>query len=121
MSKPNIIAEKSKAFAIRIINLYKYLKSEKNESALSEKLLQSGTNIGAKVTEAGRAPSKADFNAQMRLAMKEAGVTEYWLELLAETKFITPSQFESMQKDCVELIKILSAITRTSKELGNSA
>lgn len=115
MAENNIIVEKSKAFAIRIINLYKYLKAEKSEYVLSKQLLRSGTSIGANVKEAVRAQSKADFNTKMHIAMKEASETEYWLELLEATDYITHVQAESMLKDCVELIKILMAITKTLK------
>ena len=115
MAENNIIVEKSKAFAIRIINLYKYLKAEKSEYVLSKQLLRSGTSIGANVKEAVRAQSKADFNTKMHIAMKEASETEYWLELLEATDYITHTQAESMLKDCVELIKILMAITKTLK------
>ena len=114
MSKANLIADKSMAFAVRIVNLYKYLTKEKSEYVLSKQLLRSGTSIGANVKEAARAQSKSDFNTKMHIAMKEASETEYWLELLQQTDYLTKTQAESMLNDCVELIRILVAITKTA-------
>ena len=115
MKYDNIVVIKSKAFAIRIVRLYQYLCSEKKEFVLSKQVLRSGTSIGANVKEAIRGQSKPDFNSKMNIALKEASETEYWLELLFETDYIDKSQFESMINDCIELIKILTAIIKTSK------
>lgn len=114
MESGNIIVCKSKKFAIRIVNLYKYLVDEKREFVLSKQLLRCGTSIGANVSEAIRGQSKADFGAKMNIALKEASETEYWLELLFETDFLTDSQFESMMNDCKELNKILTTIVKTT-------
>ena len=111
----NAVLLKSKDFAIRIVNLYKYLTENKNEYVLSKQLLRSGTSIGANVTEAECGFSKKDFLAKMYIAYKEANETEYWLELLFESGYIEKSAFESIYADCKELIKILSAITKTAK------
>jgi four helix bundle protein len=115
MKEPNVIVEKSMNFAVRIVNLYKYLKDKQSEYVLSKQVLCSGTSIGANVKEATRAQSKADFNTKMHIAMKEAVETEYWLELLEKTEYITKSQAESILADCVEIIKILISITKTVK------
>lgn len=115
MRESNVIVDKSRKFAVRIVNLYKYLKDEKSEFVLSKQVLRSGTSIGANVKEATRAQSKADFNAKMHIAMKEAVETEYWLELLEKTEYLTEAQARSILADCVELIKILMAITKTVK------
>lgn len=115
MREPNLIVDKSMAFAVRIVNLYKYLGKKHSEYVLSKQVLRSGTSIGANVKEAARAQSKADFNTKMHIAMKEAVETEYWLELLEKTEYITHDQAESMLADCVELIRILIAITKTVK------
>ena len=88
MEKENVIVEKSKSFALRIIRLYRYLCGEKNEYILSKQLLRSGTSIGANVKEAIRGQSKADFYAKMNISLKEASETEYWLELLHESGYI---------------------------------
>ena len=115
MNKSNLIVDKSMAFAVRIVNLYKYLKDRHQEYVLSKQLLRSGTSIGANVKEATRAQSKADFNTKMHIAMKEAVETEYRIELLEKTGYITENQSKSMLNDCVELIKILISITKTLK------
>ena len=85
MKEDNVIVDKSKAFAVRIIRLYQHLSSDKKEFVLSKQVLRSGTSIGANVKEASRAQSKADFISKMQIALKEASETEYWIELLQET------------------------------------
>ena len=115
MKTDNIIVEKSKNFAIRIVKLYKYLNEEKKEYVLSKQLLRSGTSIGANVKEAVRAQSKADFTAKMSIALKEASESEYWLELLHETDYLTEQQFESIYADCKDLIKILMSIVKSAR------
>ena len=111
--KDNVIVDKSKAFALRIIKLYKYLTDEKREYILSKQVLKSGTSIGANVKEAIKGQSKPDFYAKMNIALKETSETEYWLELLYESGYITHHSFESIYKDCKEILKILTAITKT--------
>ena len=115
MKKYNPIVDKSMNFAVRIVNLYKYLCDKRSEYVLSKQVLRSGTSIGANVREAVRAQSKADFNTKMHIAMKEASETEYWLELLERTDYLTKEQAASIRADCVELIKILISITKTVK------
>ncbi|OPX88166.1 four helix bundle protein [Pelotomaculum sp. PtaB.Bin117] len=106
---------KSKAFALRMIKLYKFLTDEKHEYIMSKQLLRSSTSIGANVKEAIRGQSKADFYAKLNISLKEASETEYWLELLHESNFIETSSFESVYADCQELIKLLVAITKTQR------
>ena len=113
-TEENLIASKSKAFAIRSINLYKYLTESKKEFAMSKQLLRSGTSIGANVKEAIRGQSKADFGAKMNIALKEASESEYWIELLYETDFINAIESESMLADCRELLKLLTSIVKTT-------
>ena len=115
MKTENIVVTKSKAFAVRIIKLYQYLNAEKKEYILSKQLLRSGTSIGAKVKEAIRGQSKADFIAKLNVSLKEASETEYWLELLYETDYLSEEQFISINHDCVELLKLLTAIINASK------
>ena len=110
----SIIQDKSIKFAIRIVKLYKYLKEEKNEYVLSKQLVKSGTSVGANVSEAQRAQSKADFSAKMYIALKEAEESAYWILLLRESGFLTDKEFDSIGLDCEELIKILISITKTS-------
>ncbi|MBR1728746.1 MAG: four helix bundle protein [Selenomonadaceae bacterium] len=116
MENENIIVVKSKAFAIRIVRMYKHLKITKREYILSQQVLRSGTSIGANVHEAIQAQSKADFKAKMYIALKEASETEYWLELLRDTDYLKPKEAESILTDCIELIKLLTKITKTVKE-----
>ena len=115
MSK-NVIVEKSKTFAVRIIRLYQHLSSEKKEFTLSKQVLKSGTSIGANVREAHRGQSKKDFIAKMNIALKEAAETEYWLELLHETDYIDADSFESIYRDCNELNKLLITIIKSSNK-----
>ena len=111
----NVIAAKSYAFAIRIINLYKFLNTEKKEFVLSKQVLKSGTAIGALVREAEHAQSKADFLNKMNIALKEANETEYWLMLLKDTGYIQQSEFDSIIKDCEEVLKLLVSIVKSTK------
>lgn len=113
--KDNAIVDKSKAFAIRIIKLYKYLVSEKQEYTLSKQVLRSGTSIGANVRESLRAQSRADFISKQNIALKEADETCYWLELLHETDFIPDNEFESIYTEANEIIRLLVSIIKTAK------
>ena len=112
--KENTIVVKSKAFAIRCVNLYKYLVDTKREFVMSKQLLRCGTSIGANVKEAMRGQSKADFRAKMNIALKEANETEYWLEILYETEFVTDQEAESMLTDCRELLRLLTSIVKST-------
>ena len=116
----NPIVVKSKAFAIRIVNLYKYLRFDKKEYVMSQQILKSGTSIGANIHEAIRGQSKPDFNSKMYVALKEASETEYWLELLKDTNYINQEAAQSMLLDCNELIKMLVKITKTTTDNINS-
>ena len=111
----NVVVVKSKAFAIRIVRMYRHLKKYKQEYILSQQVLRSGTSIGANVHEAVRGQSKADFIAKMNIALKEASETEYWLELLRDTDYLKPKEAESILTDCIELIKILVKIIKNAK------
>ena len=93
MEKQNIIKEKSFLFAIEIVALYKVL-AERKEFVLSKQLLRSGTSIGANIRESEHAQSKADFIHKLSIALKEANETEYWLELLFKTRYISESEFQ---------------------------
>ena len=115
MKTENIVADKSKAFAIRIIKMYRYLCNEKKEYILSKQIMRSGTSIGANVKEAACAFSKPDFYNKIGVALKEASESEYWLELLHETEYLTDVQFNSIYSDCQELLKLLMSISRTKK------
>ena len=110
--KENTVMQKSLAFSIRIVNLNKYLCSQKNEYVMSKQICKSGTSIGANIAEAQRAQSTADFVSKMKIALKEANETQYWLQLLRETKYITDKEFSSIHGDLVEILKILTAICK---------
>lgn len=101
-------------FAIRIIKLYKYL-IDKNEYVLSKQILRSGTSIGANCRESRNAQSRMDFVNKLNIALKEADETAYWLDLLKEGSFIDEHSYESIYKDCDEIIKLLTSIIKTSK------
>ena len=108
--------EKSFAFAVRIVNLYKYLTAKKKEFVLSKQLLRAGTSIGANIAEAQRGQSKADFLAKMAIALKEANETLYWLRLLFQTEYMTKNQFADVEKDITEIIKLLISICKTTNQ-----
>ena len=116
MKEDNQVLQKSKAFAVRIIRLSQHLTEEKKEKVLSRQVLRSGTSIGANVKEAVRGQSTADFLSKMQIALKEASETEYWLELLAETDYLSEKASDSVLNDCRELIRLIIAIVRTTKE-----
>ena len=111
----NVIETKSFNFAVRIINLYKYLTNKKNEYILSKQLLRSGTSIGANVAEAEQAQSKPDFVSKMNIALKETSETKYWIKLLQATDYLSKEESNSILDDCVELEKILVKIIKSSK------
>jgi len=117
--KNSVLKIKSKDFAFRIIGMYKYLQSEKRELILSKQLLRSGTSIGANICEASYAQSTADFISKLHISLKEAAESEYWIELLAYGKYISEDMKSSMLKDCLELIRILTASINTAKGRAN--
>ena len=114
--KDDVLKIKSKSIALHIIAIYKKLYEEKREFVMSKQLLKSGTSIGANIAEAANAQSNADFLAKMYIALKEAGETSYWLELLNESKFIDEESFTKSYSECTELIKLLTSTTKTMKE-----
>ncbi len=112
----NILKERSYAFAIRVVKLYKYLCSEKREFVLSKQVLRSGTAVGALVHEAEFGQSKADFINKLSIALKEANETSYWLSLLKDTEYISHKMSQSIKNDSDELIKLLVSSIKTSKK-----
>ena len=115
MKTDNQVLIDSKAFALRIIRLYMYLKEDKNVTVLSKQVLRSGTSIGANVRESVNAQSRMDFINKLNIALKEANDTEYWLELLHESDIIDDKQFESIYNDCGKLAATLTKIIKTTK------
>ena len=112
----NIIKDKSFKFALRIVKLRQYLNKEKKEYSIADQVLRSGTSIGANVSEAEYAQSRADFVNKMSIALKEANETRYWLKLLVFGEYLDEKLFKSLFNDCKELISILHSIVKTSKE-----
>lgn len=116
----NVLLNKSKAFAIRVVGLYKYLTQrsdlQNREFVLSKQTLRSGTSVGANIREAQRAQTTADFLSKLFIAFKEADETAYWLELLHETDYITDEMFNSLYSDCEEILKLLSSITKSTRQ-----
>ena len=100
-------------FSIRMVELYQKLSSGKHEYVLSKQVLRSGTSIGANIREAKRAQSTPDFYSKLTISLKEADETQYWLELLHRTGFVSDDVFRSINSDCEELIKLLVSITKT--------
>ena len=114
----NNIKDKSFGFAVRIVNLCKFLQNQKREYLISKQLIRSGTSIGANVREAQNAESKADFVHKLGISQKEADETCYWLELLHTTEYLSQSEFDSIYEDSLELIKIIrTIIIRTKKNM----
>ena len=112
----SIIQQKSRDFAIRIVGCYKFLTEQKNEYVMSKQLLRCGTSIGAHTRESKNAQSRMDFLNKLNIALKEADETEYWLDLLHETKYLDDKMYDSINNDCVELVKMLTAIIKKLKE-----
>ena len=110
----HVCAQKSFEFAVRIVNLYKYLVKEQKEYVLSKQLLRCGTSIGANVAEAQRGQSKADFAAKMNIALKEANETMYWLRLMYRTEYLTELQYKSIYEDAQQMLNLLTAICKTA-------
>lgn len=121
MDRENTVKYKSKRFAVRIVNLYKYLCNEKQEYVLSKQLLRSGTSIGANVAESECAISKKDFVNKIYIALKECNETIYWLELLYDTEYLSENEFVSIKNDCEEMRKMMSATTKTISSTLNSS
>lgn len=117
MKQENIILDKSFAFAVRIVKLYKHLCDEKREYILSKQLLRSGTSIGANINEAQAGQSKADFISKMSIASKEARETKYWIDLLAKSDYLNTNDnhVESLILDIEEIIKLLTSIVKSSR------
>ena len=114
MEIENDIYVLSKAFALRIIHLYRYLTNEKRENVISKQLLRSGTSIGAN-DEAKNAQSRADFSSKMNIALKEATESEYWIDLLKEATFISKEAYESLYADCSRVKAVLVKIVKATK------
>ncbi len=115
--KDNIILDKSFAFSIRVVKLYKYLCDEKREYVLSKQLLRCGTSVGANINEVQAGQSKADFIAKMSIASKEARESQYWINLLIKTDYLNSDDehTKSLLNDIEEIVKLLTSIVKSSQ------
>ena len=116
MERQSIVGEKSLAFAKRVAKCYRFLLDKKKETILSKQILRSGTSIGANIREGLFAQSRKDFISKMNIALKEAGETDYWLEIIYSADYLTEVEYKSLKKDTNELVKMLSSIVKTTKE-----
>ena len=114
-NEKNTVLVKAKTFAIRIVKLFAFLRKEKKDFILSKQILRSGTSIGANLAEAEFAVSEKDFLSKNYIALKECAETIYWLELMYQTDTLTKEQFDSIHQDCLELLRLQSATTKTMK------
>ena len=112
----DILKDKCMNFAIRVVNLCRFLNEEKREYRMSDQLFTSGTSIGANLAEAQCAVSRNDFIAKVYISLKECNESLYWLELLQKTNFLSIQQYESINSDCLELKKILISVTKTARK-----
>ena len=112
----SLVFEKSLAYAVRIVNLYKYLNEQKRETVMSKQLLRSGTSIGANISEALNAESDSDIIHKLAIAQKEVNETSYWIQLLEKTDYLTSQEYQSMSNDIDELRKMIASIILTKKE-----
>jgi four helix bundle protein len=112
----NIIRDKSFAFSVRIVKLYRYLCEERKEFILSKQVLRSGTSIGANIEESIGGQSDKDFLSKLGISYKEARETIYWIRLLSATGYLDEKQAESLTADADELCKILASILITKKK-----
>ncbi|ALM47681.1 hypothetical protein AMR72_01465 [Flavobacterium psychrophilum] len=115
MKADNVIQIKSYAFAIRVVNVYKYLTSENNEYVLSKQLLRCGTSIGANIEEAIGGQSKKDFIAKLAISYKEAREAHYWIRILKDTDYLSQEQSASLLNDVDELLRIIGTIQKTMR------
>lgn len=116
MSRESVLKTKSFDFAVRVINLYKYLKKRHGEYIVSQQILRAGTSVGALIREAEFAESRKDFMHKLYIGLKEANESIYWLELLYATEYINKKMFESMHIDGSALLRMLVASVKTIKE-----
>ena len=119
-SKGQDICERTRAFALRIIKMYRVLAKDEVGQVLGRQLLRSGTSIGANVEEAQAAQSKADFAHKLNIALKEARETRYWLTLVVEAEVLPSQRLDAIQAEIEEIIKILYTIIQNSKTSNNS-
>ena len=119
MARESVVGEKSLAFGKRIAKCYRYLRDKKKETVMSKQLLRCGTSIGANVREGLYAQSRKDFISKLNIALKEAGETDYWLDVIHSAEYFTDEEFNSLKSDNDELLKLLTSIIKTTKANSN--
>ena len=115
MARESIVGDKSLAFGKRIAKCYRYLRYTKKEMTMSNQLLRCGTSIGANVREGLYAQSRKDFISKLNIALKEAGETDYWLDIIHSAEYFTEEEFKSLKSDNDELLRLLTSIIKTTK------
>jgi four helix bundle protein len=113
--KDNLLLDKTFAFAIRVVEVYRYLVDEEREYVLSKQFVRSGTSVGANAEEAIGAQSRSDFISKLSIAYKEARETSYWIRLLRATQYLDPGTADGLLSDCEELLRIIGKIQITTK------
>ena len=116
MARESIVGDKSLAFGKRIAKCYRYLRDKKKETVMSKQLLRSGTSIGANIREGLYAQSRKDFISKLYIALKEAGETDYWLDVIHAADYFNEQEFISLKTDNDELLKLLTTIIKTKKK-----
>ena len=116
MATQSVVGDKSLAFAKRIAKCYRHLRDKKRESVMSKQLLRSGTSIGANVREGLYAQSRKDFISKLNIALKEAGETDYWLDVIHSAEYFTDDEFNSLKADNNELLRLLISIIKKTKD-----
>lgn len=109
------IPRRARAFALRIITLYRSLKSSGEEGVIGHQLLRSGTSVGAHLHEARRARSVAEMLSKIEVALQELEETDYWILLLIEAEIVTEERLKSLRNELQELIAILVKSANTLK------
>ncbi|MDE6604691.1 MAG: four helix bundle protein [Clostridia bacterium] len=120
MAQESVLAEKSLAFAVRIVKLNDFLVKEKRETVISKQIIRSGTSIGANIAEATYGVSKADFISKLHISLKETAETEYWLRLLRMSDCIPQDLFQMLLNECLEIKRILISTLKTTKNNSES-
>ena len=118
MARDSILGNKSLTFAKRIARCYRYMRDKKRETVMSKQLLRSGTSIGANVREGLNAQSRKDFISKLNIALKEAGETDYWLDVIHSAEYFTDQEYDSLKADNDELLKLLTSTIKKTKENG---
>jgi len=111
-----MLHEKTIKFAVSIVNFYKYLCEDKKEIVISKQILRCGTSIGANVRESKNAQTDPDYLTKMNIALKEADETQYWLEVLLQSQYISESEYNSLNENLKEIIAMLVSTVKKMKE-----